>query len=117
MASRKSANVVPLPERPVADVMREHVIKECLTGILGFPVAIAAGFLMAWSSKWSGIAYWFGTIAGGVIFCIALAYAVEFIKLLISGDATKVLTGILAAAQVATPCRSATWGLHISPVN
>ena len=83
------------PENPVADVMRELVIKECLKGLLGFPVAIAAGFLMSWSSQWSGSPYWIGTIAGLVIFCVALAYFVEFIKLLISGDATKVVAAAI----------------------
>ena len=93
MAVRREA--APLSERPVEAVMRELAIKECLKGIFGIPVAIAGGFLMAWSSKWSGFAYWSGTIAGLVIFCIALAYVVVFFKLLIRGDATKVVAAAI----------------------
>jgi len=73
----------------VKTMVRERLAKEWAKGILAFPVAIAGGFLMSWSSKSNGFAYWLGTISGLVIFCIGLAFVVEFLKLLISGDLPK----------------------------
>jgi hypothetical protein len=69
--------------------IRKRVLKEWLKGLLAFPVAIA-GAALGWSVlKSSGFAYWLGTISGLVIMSIGMAYGVEFIKLLISGDLTK----------------------------
>lgn len=79
----------------VKAMVRERLAKEWAKGILAFPVAIAGGFLMSWSSKSSGFAYWLGTISGLVVFCIGLAYVVEFLKLLISGDLPKATTVLI----------------------
>jgi hypothetical protein len=75
--------------RLAAIAVRGRVTKEWAKGILAFPVVIA-GTALGWSVlKSSGFVYWFGTISGLVIMSVGMAYAVEFIKLLISGDLTK----------------------------
>jgi CHASE2 domain-containing sensor protein len=73
----------------VKAVVKQRIAKEWAKGTLACSGAIAGGFLMSWSSKLSGFAYWFGTISGLVIFCVGFAYVVEFIKLLIIGDLPK----------------------------
>lgn len=79
---------------------RKGVLKKWLTGLLAFPVAIAGGFLMWWVSKSDGFAYWFGTISGLVIFCIGLANALEFIKLLISRGLSKATTTLMKGFEM-----------------
>jgi hypothetical protein len=67
----------------------KRALKEWLKGLMAFPVAIAGGFLMWWSSTSDGFHYWLGTISGLAIMSVSVAYCVELIKLLISGDLTK----------------------------
>jgi hypothetical protein len=89
-----------LKRKESAAGVRKRVLREWLKGLLAFPVAIAGGFLMSWSSKSGGFAYWFGTISGLVMFCVGLAYAVGFIKLLISGDLPKATTVLMKGIEM-----------------
>jgi hypothetical protein len=75
--------------RLVKTAVRKRIIKEWAKGLLAFPVAIAGAALGWWVSKSNGFVYWFGTVSGLVIMSIGMAYAVGFIKLLITGDLPK----------------------------
>ena len=84
----------------VSDLMSRRVVEEWLKGILAFPVAIAGVSLGWWVLKSNGFAYWFGTISGLVIMSFGMAYAVEFIKLLISGDLTKATSVLMKGFEM-----------------
>ncbi|SRR6266567_3340426 len=75
--------------RLVKAAVRKRITKEWAKGLLAFPVAIA-GAVLGWSvSKSNGFVYWFGTVSSLVLMSFGMAYAVGFIKLLISGDLPK----------------------------
>ena len=48
-----------------------------------------------WVSKLNGLAYWFGTISGLIIMSVGLAYALEFINLLMAGDLAKAVAVLM----------------------
>jgi hypothetical protein len=73
----------------VKAMIRKRLAMEWGKGLLAYPVAIAGGVLMWWSSKSSGFSYWSGTISGLVILSVGMGYGGAFIKLLISGDLPK----------------------------
>ena len=81
--------------RLVTAAVRESVTKEWMKGILAFAAVIAGAFLCTWDSKTEDFAYWFIHISGLVVFCVGLALAVEFIKLLIGGDLTKATVALM----------------------
>jgi hypothetical protein len=84
----------------VTIVMRERVTKEWLKGILASAAAIAGAFLATWDSKTEDFAYWFMHISGSIVFFVGLAYAVEFIKLLISGDLPKATSSLMKGFEM-----------------
>jgi hypothetical protein len=101
MAVRKRIEIVPPaavlePEeddlelhQAVKAMIRERLAIEWGKGLLAYPVAIAGGVLMWWSSKSNGFVYWFGTISGLVILSVGMGYGGAFLKLLISGALPK----------------------------
>jgi uncharacterized membrane protein YidH (DUF202 family) len=66
----------------------EDIEKLQFKGLLAFPVVVAGGFLMLWTSEWDSHISWIGAAIGLVLFAVGLAYFVEFIKLLIAGELT-----------------------------
>jgi hypothetical protein len=76
-------------DKELAVEIRKRVLKEWLKGLSAFPVGIAGAALGWWVTKSSGFAFWLGTISGLIIVCVSMAYAVDFIKLLIGGNLAK----------------------------
>src|ERR1017187_3656942 len=86
--------------RLVTAAVRESVAKEWVKGFLAIAAVIAGAFLCTWDSKTEGFAYWFIHISGLVVFCVGLALAVEFIKLLIGGALTKATVALVKGLEI-----------------
>jgi len=68
---------------------RESVIKECLKGLIAFPLVIAGGSLVWWCSKLNGSIIWFAGITGLVIVAVGFSLAEGFIESLMNKNLAK----------------------------
>jgi hypothetical protein len=95
VAVRKRADAPPATEEElegkklIASMVRESVIKECLKGLIAFPLVVAGGSLVWWCSKWHGSIVWFAGITGLVIVAVGFSLAEGLIESLINKNLAK----------------------------